>query len=90
MSEIDAFDAFDPSSTPAVEVLVYRGDHLVTTEWCDSEDEAEEVVARWTEQADLRCTVRDVSGADEGPADDRTDDHLPSREQDPGTTGSSL
>lgn len=63
MSEITDFD---PSSTPAVEVRVYRDGHLVTTEWCDSEEEAAEVTERWRERAGFHCVVGDVSGA--GPA----------------------
>jgi hypothetical protein len=78
---VSKIGAFDPSSTPTVEVLVYRGDELVLTEWCDSEDDAAEVVARWSERADARCVVRDVStpavaaayeldASDEGPIEE--------------------
>lgn len=95
MTEIGAFD---PSSTPTVEVLVYRGDELVITEWCDSEDEAAEVVARWSEQAGVRCVVRDVStravaaayepdASDEGPIEESTDGYAPGLEQLPEADG---
>jgi hypothetical protein len=81
MSEITDFD---PSSTPAVEVRVYREGHLVTTEWCDSEAEAAEVTERWRERAGFHCVVDNVSGAgpvaaqaeagDEDPVDGGDDD----------------
>jgi hypothetical protein len=78
---VSEIGAFDPSSTPSVEVLVYRGDELVTTELCDSEDDAAEVVARWSEHAGVRCVVRDLStravattyepdASDEGPIEE--------------------
>jgi hypothetical protein len=71
---------------PATEVLVYRGDELVTTEWCDSEDDAAEVVARWSEQPGVRCVVHDLStravtttyepdASDEGPIEGSADDY---------------
>jgi hypothetical protein len=74
---------FDPSSTPTIEVQVFRNGRRIASERCDSEDDAAEAVARWSEQPGVECTVEDIatrSGADDilyepEPIEDHADEY---------------
>lgn len=50
---------WDDSST--VEVRVFRGNELVHTELCESDEEATRVVEEWSELDDVRCEVDDLT-----------------------------
>lgn len=50
---------WDDSST--VEVRIYRGDELVHTELCESDEEATLVVEEWSERGGVRCEVDDLT-----------------------------
>lgn len=52
--------------TPTLEVLVYRNGELIHREFCESEDEAADVVATWEESPGVECVVDDVSGHQHG------------------------
>lgn len=74
---------FDPSSTPTIEVQVFRDGRRIASEWCDSEDDAADAVARWSEQPGVECTVDGIATRPSGddilfepePIEDRTDEH---------------
>jgi hypothetical protein len=54
-------DEYAPDSTPSIEVSVFRHDELVERRLCESEEEAAEVVAQWSELDDVTCLVDDLS-----------------------------
>ena len=47
--------------SPTIEVRVYRHGERWQTELCDTEEEAAEVVARWSEVDGVRCEVDDLT-----------------------------
>lgn len=47
--------------TPTIEVSVYRHGELVKRELCESEADAELVLATWAEIEDVTCQVDDLS-----------------------------
>lgn len=51
----------DPWNTPRIEVRIFRNGELVQREWCDSEDEATQVVDSWSELAGITCEVDDLT-----------------------------
>jgi hypothetical protein len=51
-----------------IEVRIYSGDQLLMREFCESEDDAEGVVDRWSDPADLFVVADDLS-AKHGPGD---------------------
>lgn len=48
-------------AAPTIEVRVYRDGGLVTTELCETRDDAAEVVASWEETHGVECEVSDLS-----------------------------
>lgn len=48
-------------STPTIEVRVFRHDELIETQLCESDEEASELVERWSEVDDVTCLVDDLS-----------------------------
>lgn len=55
------FRGGDPASTPSLEVKVFRDGSLLLVEWCDSEEDADDAVARWSELRGVRCVVEDLA-----------------------------
>jgi hypothetical protein len=77
---------YDPASTPSIEVQVFRHGHLVLTELCDSEDDAADVIDRWSELPGVQCLIQDLSspvrGDDALLESDVLDDRLDERRLD--------
>lgn len=59
MVDRDPFEERD--ETPTIEVRVFRHGELVHRQLCESEEEAGDVVAAWTERDDVECEVEDMS-----------------------------
>lgn len=51
---------YDPSS-PSIEVRVYRDGRLFARELCESEEDAEAFVERWSEEGNYTFTVDDLT-----------------------------
>lgn len=52
---------------PALEVLVWRGERLIATEYAESERHAAEIIARWSEEDGITARLRqddDPEGVD--------------------------
>ena len=52
--------SYDPGS-PSIEVRVYRDGRLFARELCESEEDAEAVVERWSEEGNFTFTVDDLT-----------------------------
>lgn len=52
---------YDASDTPTIEVRIFRHDELVHRELCESDADAEQVVARWSELEDVTYQVDDLT-----------------------------
>lgn len=57
MSERNQYDA----GAPAIEVRIYRDEHLIARELCESEDDAAAVVDHWSEVDGVSLLVDDLS-----------------------------
>lgn len=64
MSDVGLYDA----GAPHIEVRVYAGDRLIARELCESDEEAEAVVERWSRDGDFTFQVDDLS-FEHGPDD---------------------
>lgn len=53
----------DPSTSPTIEVRVYRGTSLLHNEICETEADAAAVVVHWEERPGVECEVRDLSAS---------------------------
>jgi len=54
-------DQYAANSTPSIEVRVFRDGELVDRQLCESDDEAAEVVERWSQIEGVTCLVDDLS-----------------------------
>ena len=54
-------EQFAAESTPGIEVRVFRDGDLIERQLCESEEEAAEVVEKWSEVDEVTCLVDDLS-----------------------------
>jgi hypothetical protein len=57
----DRVTPYDVGRTPTIEVTVFRDGAVIDRVLCESEDEAAEVVERWSEQDGVQCQIDDLS-----------------------------
>lgn len=54
-------EQYTPEGTPSIEVRIFRDDELIESQLCESDEEAAEVVQKWSEVEDVTCLVDDLS-----------------------------
>ncbi len=54
-------EQYGPEGTPSIEVRIFRHGDLIERQLCESDQEAADVVERWSELDDVTCLVDDLS-----------------------------
>lgn len=54
-------EQYTAEGTPSIEVRVFRDGDLIERQLCESDEEAAEVVEKWSEVEDVTCLVDDMS-----------------------------